>query len=77
MSDPFERTVWDESLSSFLASPGNWDWLVPWARASMYLPVYADWTHVLGVNEDGKIVSHQHEEWPGRPPRSITSSSIS
>ena len=64
----FDRTVWNAARTSFLASPGKWDWLVAWARASVCLPVYASWTHVLGVNENGEIVSHQYEQWPGTPP---------
>jgi len=63
----FDRSVWNAALTSLLASPGEWDWLVEWARASVCLPVYADWTHVLGINENGEIVSHQHEQWPGSP----------
>jgi len=66
MHGRFDRIAWDAAIHSFLASPGKWDWLAPWARASQCLPICCDWTHVLGINGDGDIISHQHEEWPGK-----------
>ena len=66
MGERFQRAAWDVAFDAFLASPGAYDWLVPWARASSCLPIYCDWTHVLGINGNGDIVSHQVEEWPGR-----------
>jgi hypothetical protein len=68
VTERFERKLWEDAFASFVASPGKWDWLVDWVRASSCLPVYVDWTHALGVNEHGEIVSHQHEEWPGQAP---------
>jgi hypothetical protein len=66
MGARFDRGTWDAAFRSFLAAPRTWDWLVPWARASRCLPIYCDWTHALGIQENGDIVSHPHEEWPGK-----------
>jgi hypothetical protein len=68
MSERFERDEWDAAFRSFLASPEKWDWLVPWARTSRCLPIYCDWTHVLGINAEGAVVSHQHDDWPAEAP---------
>jgi hypothetical protein len=68
MGERLDLATWDGAFHSFLASPGKWDWLVPWARDSRCLPIYCDWTHALGIHESGDIVSHQVEEWPGKQP---------
>jgi hypothetical protein len=61
---------WRVAFEAFLANPGPWDFLVPWARDTACLPVYCDWTHAIGVAEDGGVFAIAHERGPrdGGPP---------
>jgi hypothetical protein len=56
---------WLAAYETFLAEPGRWDFLVPWARASLCLPLFCGWTHAYGVTEGGDVLVFEVEPWPG------------
>lgn len=53
--------AWRRDFAAFLTEPGPWGFVAGWAEAARCLPVYVDWTHAIGVAEDGAVIAFAHE----------------
>ena len=65
------KAEWESAYRTFLALPGKWDWLLPWAQESKCLPIYCDWTHAFGLRSDSEVIAYEHEPWPGTETRTL------